>query len=143
MSNNKDPQSYFMAAGGLAILAAGITYCATNWDNPPDWWPNKLQPWWNKKEPEPKQTSDFVKHEDEDETTNEQVTKQDDVKYVEPVTPVKSDTLTTPVKSPTPEKQVNYEREVFDDSPLKEENSEVTSEEKDLVKPSDIDVETN
>ena len=129
MSNSKDPQSYFMAAGGLAVLAAGITYCATNWDNPPDWWPNKLQPWWNKKEPEPKQTNNFVKHEDEEESTNEQVTRPADVKYVEPV---------TPVKPPTPEKQVQ-----FDDSPLKEENSEVTSEKKDLVNPSDIDVKTN
>ena len=117
MSNNKDPQSYLMAAGGLAVLAAGITYCATNWDDPPEWWPNQLQPWWNKKEPQPKQTNDFVKHEDEDETTNE------------PVSPLKPVTL---------EKQVK-----FDDSPLKEENFEITSEEKDLVNPSDIDVKTN
>jgi len=129
MSNNKDPQSYLMAAGGLAILAGGITYCATNWDNPPDWWPNKLQPWWNKKDSEPKQTNDFVKHEDEKESTNEQVDKPTNVKYVEPV---------TPVKPTTPEKQVK-----FDDSPLKEEKLEVTSEEKDLVNPSDIDVKTN
>ena len=129
MSNNKDPQSYLMAAGGLAVLAAGITYCATNWDDPPEWWPNQLQPWWNKKEPQPKQTNDFVKHEDEDETTTEQVEKPTNVKYVEPVSPLKPVTL---------EKQVK-----FDDSPLKEENFEITSEEKDLVNPSDIDVKTN
>ena len=51
MSNSKDPQSYLLAAGGLSIIAAGITYCAVNWDNPPDWWPNNLQPWWNKRNP--------------------------------------------------------------------------------------------
>ena len=56
MSNSKDPQSYLLAAGGLSIVAAGITYCAVNWDNPPEWWPNRLQPWWNKKEAEQTQT---------------------------------------------------------------------------------------
>lgn len=129
MSNSKDPQSYFMAAGGLAVLAAGITYCATNWDNPPEWWPNQLQPWWNKKEPQPKQTNDFVKHEDEKETTNDKVDKPNNVKYVEPV---------TPVKPATPDKKVK-----FDDSPLEEEKTENTAQEKDLVNPSDIDVKTN
>ena len=67
MSNSKDPQSYLLAAGGLATLAAGITYCAVNWDSPPDWWPNRLQPWWNKKEPEQKQTDQYVKQEDDTE----------------------------------------------------------------------------
>ena len=70
MSANKDPQSYLMAAGGLAVVAAGITYCAVNWDDPPEWWPNSLQPWWNKKDPEPKQTDQFVRHVDEAEEPN-------------------------------------------------------------------------
>ena len=71
MSANKDPQSYLMAAGGLAFVAAGIPYCAVNWDDPPEWWPNSLQPWWNKKEPEMKQTDQFVKHVDEGEETQQ------------------------------------------------------------------------
>ena len=71
MSANKDPQSYLMAAGGLAFVAAGITYCAVNWDDPPEWWPNYLQPWWNKKESEPIQTDKFVKHVDEREEQND------------------------------------------------------------------------
>ena len=75
MSNNKDPQSYLMAAGGLAILAGGITYCATNWDEPPEWWPNRLQPWWNKKDPETVQTDQFVKQVDEAEEPNVEVTE--------------------------------------------------------------------
>ena len=123
MSNSKDPQPYLMAAGGLAILAGGITYCATNWDEPPEWWPKQLQPWWNKKDSEPKQTNDFVKHEDEEESTNEPTDKLTTVKYVEPVTPVKPDKI--------------------DAEPTKEENPEVTSDKKDLGNPSDIDVKTN
>ena len=75
MSANKDPQSYLMAAGGLAFVAAGITYCAVNWDDPPEWWPNSLQPWWNKKDPEPKQTDQFVKHVDEAEEPNVDVSE--------------------------------------------------------------------
>lgn len=74
MSANKDPQSYLMAAGGLAFVAAGITYCAVNWDDPPEWWPNYLQPWWNKKESETVQTDKFVKHVDEREQPNVDVT---------------------------------------------------------------------
>ena len=74
MSANKDPQSYLMAAGGLAFVAAGITYCAVNWDDPPEWWPNSLQPWWNKKESETVQTDQFVKHVDETEQPNVDVT---------------------------------------------------------------------
>ena len=74
MSANKDPQSYLMAAGGLAFVAAGITYCAVNWDDPPEWWPNSLQPWWNKKDSETVQTDQFVKHVDETEQPNVDVT---------------------------------------------------------------------
>ena len=74
MSANIDPQSYLMAAGGLAFVAAGITYCAVNWDDPPEWWPNSLQPWWNKKDSETVQTDQFVKHVDETEQPNVDVT---------------------------------------------------------------------
>ena len=74
MSANKDPQSYLMAAGGLAFVAAGITYCAVNWDDPPEWWPNSLQPWRNKKDSETVQTDQFVKHVDETEQPNVDVT---------------------------------------------------------------------
>ena len=35
---------YLITAGGLAILAGTLTYCAANWDDPPYWWPDFLQP---------------------------------------------------------------------------------------------------
>tara|TARA_B100000073_G_C23738889_1_gene573086 strand:- start:751 stop:936 length:186 start_codon:yes stop_codon:yes gene_type:complete len=38
---------YLISAGCLALCAGSITYCASNWDNPPDWWPDFLQPKWN------------------------------------------------------------------------------------------------
>ena len=40
------------------------------WDDPPEWWPNSLQPWWNKKDPETVQTDQFVKQVDEAEEPN-------------------------------------------------------------------------
>ena len=43
-----EPITYIYIACGCACLAGSLTYCATNWDDPPDWWPNFLQPWWNK-----------------------------------------------------------------------------------------------
>ena len=78
MSNNKDPQNYLMAAGGLSIIAAVITYCAVNWDNPPEWWPNKLQPWWNKKEVHQKQTDKFLQHEDDNSHVENNTANGDD-----------------------------------------------------------------
>ena len=44
-----EPETYLEIAGVAVVLVCGITYCAKNWDDPPDWWPNCLQPWWNKK----------------------------------------------------------------------------------------------
>lgn len=70
MSTSRDPQAYLIAAGGLALCAGAITYCAVNWDDPPDWWPNRLQPWWNKKDTDKKdekQTSNYKKQTDDNE----------------------------------------------------------------------------
>ena len=39
---------YLITASILSFLICCLTYCAKNWDDPPDWWPNCLQPWWNK-----------------------------------------------------------------------------------------------
>ena len=117
MSNSKDPQSYLLAAGGLSIIAAGITYCAVNWDNPPEWWPNRLQPWWNKKEPEQKQTDKFVHQEDEVETTEPLVEKPS-----ESVVPVDNKT-----NNNTPDKDADSS-----------EDPEVTES---LVKPTDVGIE--
>ena len=55
---------YLITAGCLATLAGAITYCALNWDDPPDWWPDCLQPSWNVEEKFKKQTDKYVKHED-------------------------------------------------------------------------------
>ena len=118
MSNNRDPQSYLLAAGGLSLVAAGITYCAVNWDNPPDWWPNRLQPWWNKKEPEQKQTDQYVKHEDE-------------VDAKEPVVKPVLEPVVEPVVEP-----VEAVPAVAPAAPIKQ-NKEVTE---DLVKPVNVEV---
>ena len=45
-----EPETYLEIAGVAVVLVCGITYCAKNWDDPPVWWPNCLQPWWNKEE---------------------------------------------------------------------------------------------
>ena len=79
MSTSRDPQAYLVAAGGLALCAGAITYCAVNWDDPPDWWPNMLQPWWNKEDTDKKdekQTSNYKKQTDEnDEGSDVEVQK--------------------------------------------------------------------
>ena len=116
MSNSKDPQSYLLAAGGLSIIAAGITYCAVNWDNPPDWWPNNLQPWWNKKEPEQKQTDKYLKTEDE-------------VEVIEPLVE------NTPVAPVAP---VAQHKEVTED--LVSEGIELKDVTEHLVKPDNVEV---
>ena len=117
MSNNKDPQTYLLAAGGLSIIAAGITYCAVNWDNPPEWWPSRLQPWWNKEEPEQKQTDKFVQQEDDVETTEPLVEKPSDS-----VVPIDNET-----NNNTADKDVDSS-----------EDPEVTES---LVKPTDVGIE--
>ena len=120
MSNSKDPQSYLLAAGGLSVIVAGITYCAVNWDSPPDWWPNRLQPWWNKKESEQKQTDQYVNQEDEVETTEPLVVKEEPVVLVKPAKQVEevSDVNTVGLESVSEDKEVT-------ESLVKPENVEV------------------
>ena len=36
----------------LICLVCILVYCATNIDNPPDWWPECMQPSWKKDEKE-------------------------------------------------------------------------------------------
>ena len=40
---------YLTAALGCLLLALCLTYGAKNWDDPPDWWPNCLQPKWSRR----------------------------------------------------------------------------------------------
>ena len=47
---------YFALAAGCLFLASFLTYCAINWDDPPDWWPHCLQPNWNHVPPKKKKT---------------------------------------------------------------------------------------
>ena len=48
-TNDKTVQNCLIIAGSLSICVCTLTYCAKNWDNPPDWWTSCLQPSWNKK----------------------------------------------------------------------------------------------
>ena len=43
-----DTMTYLEIAGGLSVLVCCIVYCAKNWDDPPDWWPNCLKNEWQK-----------------------------------------------------------------------------------------------
>ena len=43
---------YLISAGCLALCAGSITYCASNWDDPPYWWPEYPQPCCNSEEDE-------------------------------------------------------------------------------------------
>ena len=43
-----DAITYLEIAGGLSVLVCCIVYCAKNWDDPPDWWPNCLKNEWQK-----------------------------------------------------------------------------------------------
>ena len=94
MTSSKDPQAYLMIAGGLAFCAGTITYCAVNWDDPPNWWPNILQSWWNKKETDSKdknkipecEKKTYVLDDGNDEGSDievEEVTKNIDITFTE------------------------------------------------------------
>ena len=39
----KEPINYVYVVGGLAVLSCFLTYCASFWDDPPEWWPECLQ----------------------------------------------------------------------------------------------------
>ena len=69
---SKEAANYIYIVAGLSSLTCVITYCATNWDNPPEWWPNALQPWWNKRDPV--ETDD--KDKPDDEKTDEEVEQE-------------------------------------------------------------------
>tara|TARA_E500000331_G_C16856224_1_gene540001 strand:+ start:322 stop:570 length:249 start_codon:yes stop_codon:yes gene_type:complete len=43
-----DPNYYLNIAGGCAVAVGCLVCCAINWDNPPDWCPNWLQPEWKR-----------------------------------------------------------------------------------------------
>ena len=43
-----EPETYLAIAGGLSVLVCCLVYCATNWDDPPDYWPNCLKNDWQK-----------------------------------------------------------------------------------------------
>ena len=81
---SKDAANYLYAAAVLATVTGMITYCASNWDDPPDWWPDRLQPWWNKRDPV--ETEDKDKPEDEksvEEVEQEQLVSEEQTVDVE------------------------------------------------------------
>ena len=69
---SKEAANYLFAAAALGTVACMITYCATNWDDPPEWWPNVLQSTWNKRDPV--ETED--KDKPDEEKTNEEVEQE-------------------------------------------------------------------
>ena len=69
---SKEAANYLFAAAALGTVACMITYCASNWDDPPEWWPNALQSHWNKRDPV--ETED--KDKPEDEKTDEEVEQE-------------------------------------------------------------------
>ena len=48
MEINDDIKPYLISVAILSLLVCFITYCAKRWDDPPEWWPNCLRPWWNR-----------------------------------------------------------------------------------------------
>ena len=47
-----EAQHYLLVASGLSLFACALTYCASNWDDPPYWWPEYPQPCCNSEEDE-------------------------------------------------------------------------------------------
>tara|TARA_B100000530_G_scaffold38196_1_gene22074 strand:+ start:209 stop:460 length:252 start_codon:yes stop_codon:yes gene_type:complete len=43
-----DPNFYLTMAGGCSALVCCLVCIAKNWDNPPEWLAQRMQPKWNK-----------------------------------------------------------------------------------------------
>ena len=69
---SKDAANYLYAAAVLATVTGMITYCASNWYDPPDWWPDRLQPLWNKRDPVETEDKDKPDQEKTDEEVEQQ-----------------------------------------------------------------------
>ena len=89
---SEDATNYIYIVAGLSSLTCVITYCATNWDDPPEWWPNALQPWWNKQDPVETEDKDKL----EEEKTDQEVEKEQLVQQEETINVVQA---TAPVVS--------------------------------------------